>query len=109
MIRGFLVLIAAFFSLAPPTAEAKKKIEIDVAGWPDEIVALYPTLRERCTKCHTLGRVKAVNRDMEPGDWEALVRKMRRKENNNISDEDAEKILKFLNFYMEKEKKVEAE
>ena len=50
---------------------------------------------QKCTRCHTLGRVLAVDANTRE-QWEPIVLRMRRMASSGISREDAEVVLTCL-------------
>lgn len=50
---------------------------------------------QKCTRCHTLGRVLSVDANTRE-QWEPIVLRMRRMASSGISNEDAEVVLTCL-------------
>jgi hypothetical protein len=50
---------------------------------------------QKCTRCHTLGRVLSIDAHTRE-DWEPIVTRMRRMASSGISSEDAEVVLTCL-------------
>lgn len=50
---------------------------------------------QKCTRCHTLGRVLAVDANSRE-QWEPIVLRMRRMASSGISSQDAEVVLSCL-------------
>lgn len=83
-------------SLAPETVEVGLSEPIDA---PPESVETYDTEGEtlfeaRCTQCHELR--SPSNRTLNAEEWQATIMRMVAKDNANISVEEAERIIAFM-------------
>ena len=95
-----LLLAAGARSQQPTDEERFKKLDagpktIDVSKYPAEQQQAYKLFLNKCAACHAVAR--GINTEMAaPGDWERYVRRMMRKPNSGINDEDGKLLYRFL-------------
>ncbi len=70
---------------------------IDVSGWPDPVKKNYEMYAVKCAKCHPLAR--SVNARFSAQDWKRYMKRMIRRPNSGINEEQAAKIYEFLKYY----------
>jgi hypothetical protein len=75
--------------------------KIDVSGYPPEMQKRYPTFSAKCAKCHPLAR--PINSRFNAEDWKRYMKKMIRRPNSGINEEQAADIYEFLKFYAAKQ------
>ncbi len=97
------ILVAAALSAAGPDARDSGASKIDVSAYPPEQQEQYQLFAKRCSKCHTLAR--PINADFDAREWKTYVRKMIRRPDSGINEEEGEQIFLFLKFHSEQKKK----
>jgi hypothetical protein len=70
---------------------------IDVSRYPPEMKVYYEMYSVKCSKCHPLAR--SVNARFNPQDWKRYMKKMIRRPNSGINEEQAANIYEFLKYY----------
>jgi hypothetical protein len=70
---------------------------IDVSGYPPAQQKEYDIYAGKCAKCHPLAR--SVNARFNSTDWKRYMKRMIRRPNSGINEEQAAKIYDFLKFY----------
>ena len=75
--------------------------KIDVAGYPKEQQARYPVFVQKCSKCHPVAR--PINSRFDASEWKRYMKKMIRRPNSGINEEQAADIYEFLKFYSGKQ------
>ena len=70
---------------------------IDVSGFPDQQKKNYEMYSAKCSKCHPLAR--SVNARFSPQDWKRYMKRMIRRPNSGINEEQAAGIYDFLKYY----------
>lgn len=70
---------------------------IDVSGYPAPQQREYEIYSVKCSKCHPLAR--SVNARFNSADWKRYMKRMIRRPNSGINEEQAAKIYEFLKFY----------
>jgi hypothetical protein len=70
---------------------------IDVSSWPDQQKKNYDMYAAKCAKCHPLAR--SVNARFTPQDWKRYMKRMIRRPNSGINEEQAANIYEFLKYY----------
>jgi hypothetical protein len=73
---------------------------IDVSGYPPAMQRTYDVYSVKCAKCHPLAR--SVNARFNSTDWKRYMKRMIRRPNSGINEEQAAQIYDFLKFYSEK-------
>ena len=70
---------------------------IDVSRYPEPMKKNYEMYSVKCAKCHPLAR--SVNARFSPADWKRYIKKMIRRPNSGINEEQAANIYDFLQYY----------
>jgi len=70
---------------------------IDVSRYPPDMQKAYDMYSVKCAKCHPLAR--SVNARFTPTDWKRYMKKMIRRPNSGINEEQAANIYEFLKYY----------
>ena len=73
---------------------------IDVSSYPPEQQANYAVFEVKCSKCHPLAR--PVNSRFSAVEWKRYMKRMIRRPNSGINEEQAAKIYDFLKFHSTK-------
>lgn len=73
---------------------------IDVSSYPDVQKKNYQMYAVKCSKCHPLAR--SVNARFSAQDWKRYMKRMIRRPNSGINEEQAVEIYDFLRFYSSK-------
>jgi mono/diheme cytochrome c family protein len=71
--------------------------KIDVSAYPAEQKARYSLFQQKCSKCHSVAR--AVNSRFTPPEWKRYIKRMVRRPNAGVTDDQADEIFEFLKFY----------
>jgi len=77
--------------------------KIDISRYPADQQARYPTFVQKCSKCHPVAR--PINSRFDAGEWKRYMKKMIRRPNSGINEEQAADIYEFLKFYAGKQGK----
>jgi len=75
--------------------------KIDVSAYPPEQQARYPVFKAKCAKCHPTAR--PINSRFDSSEWKRYMKKMIRRPNSGINEEQAADIYEFLKFYSSKQ------
>ena len=75
--------------------------KIDVSAYPPEQQARYPVFLVKCAKCHPVSR--PINSRFDSSEWKRYMKKMIRRPNSGINEEQAADIYEFLKFYSTKQ------
>lgn len=75
--------------------------KIDVSGYPKDQAARYPVFVQKCSKCHPVAR--PINSRFDASEWKRYMKKMIRRPNSGINEEQAADIYEFLKFYSTKQ------
>ena len=96
---GALALLGAALPARAGEADARDSgpSRIDVSGWPEEQRARYPLFQMKCSKCHPVAR--AVNSKFTPEQWKKYAKRMIRRPNSGINEEQAADLYRFLAYY----------
>jgi hypothetical protein len=86
---------------APPDPRDFGQGAIDVSSWPEEQRRRYEVASVKCAKCHPFART--VNSHFTTGQWKKYMKKMLRRPNSGINEEQAEHIYEFLKYRSAKE------
>jgi hypothetical protein len=70
---------------------------IDVSRYPAEQQKNYQTFLVKCAKCHPVAR--AVNSRITAADWKRYMKRMIRRPNSGVNEEQAAVIYDFLKYY----------
>jgi hypothetical protein len=71
--------------------------QIDVSSWPPEMQQRYTVFTTKCSKCHPVAR--PINSRFDPTEWKRYMKKMIRRPNSGINEEQAADIYEFLKYY----------
>jgi hypothetical protein len=71
--------------------------QIDVSKYPAPQQKNYDVYAAKCSKCHPLAR--SVNARFSPADWKRYMKRMIRRPNAGINEEQAALVYEFLKFY----------
>jgi hypothetical protein len=94
------LLVAAEPPQAPPDPRDFGPGAIDVSGYPPEHQKEYEIYSVKCAKCHPLAR--SVNARYSAQDWKRYMKRMIRRPNSGINEEQAVVIYEFLKFHSTK-------
>jgi len=86
---------------APPDPRDFGPGTIDVSSWPEDQQRRYEVAAVKCAKCHPFAR--AVNSHYSSSQWKKYMKKMLRRPNSAINEEQAQHIFEFLKFRSAKE------
>ncbi|HET8539111.1 MAG TPA: hypothetical protein VFL83_04500 [Anaeromyxobacter sp.] len=70
---------------------------IDVSRYPEPMKKNYEMYAVKCAKCHPLAR--SVNARFTAQDWKRYMKRMIRRPNSGINEEQAAHIYEFLKYY----------
>ena len=70
---------------------------IDVSAYPAPQKKNYDMYAAKCAKCHPLAR--SVNARFTAQDWKRYMKRMIRRPNSGINEEQAANIYEFLKYY----------
>ncbi len=93
-------LVAMLFAAEPqdkPDPRDSGPDRIDVSGYPSAQQRQYDVYAAKCSKCHPLAR--SVNARFNSTDWKRYMKRMIRRPNSGINEEQAAQIYDFLRFY----------
>ena len=93
-------ILAAEPEQAPPDPRDSGPDKIDVSGYPPEQQKRYPVFEKKCAKCHPVAR--AINSRFNASEWKRYMKRMIRRPNAGVTDEQADDIYEFLKFYSAK-------
>jgi hypothetical protein len=100
MLARALGLAAALALLAGEKADWDPRDDgpdkLDVSEFPVEQQRNYEVAAVKCAKCHPLSRT--VNSHFSAGEWKRYMKKMIRRPNSGVNEEQAAKIYEFLKF-----------
>lgn len=71
--------------------------KIDVSGYPSAQQKSYAIYASKCSKCHPLAR--SINARFNSTDWKRYMKRMIRRPNAGINEDQAAQIYEFLKFY----------
>jgi hypothetical protein len=71
--------------------------KVDVSSYPAEQQSHYAVFIQKCSKCHPAAR--AINSHFDATDWKRYMKKMIRRPNSGINEEQAADIYEFLKYY----------
>lgn len=93
-----LVLAGACATGNPGFRDGLSSRQVD--SMPPDVQDAYRLFAARCSRCHTLAR--PLNSGItDPRHWRLYVSRMRRQSGSGISQNDAQTILVFLDYYAE--------
>jgi hypothetical protein len=90
------LLLGADPEKAPPDPRDFGSASIDVSSYPEEQQRRYEVMVSKCNKCHPAAR--AVNSHFSSQQWKRYMKKMLRRPNSGINEEQAQRIYEFLKF-----------
>jgi hypothetical protein len=70
---------------------------IDVSAFPEPQKKNYGMYAVKCAKCHPLAR--SINARFSAQDWKRYMKRMIRRPNSGINEEQAASIYEFLKYY----------
>ncbi len=70
---------------------------IDVSGYPEPMKKAYDMYYVKCAKCHPIQR--SINARFTAADWKRYMKRMIRRPNSGINEEQAANIYEFLKYY----------
>jgi hypothetical protein len=91
------VALAAEPEKAPPDPRDSGPDKIDVSGYPAEQQKRYQIFEKKCAKCHPVAR--AINSRFNASEWKRYMKRMIRRPNAGVTDDQADEIYEFLKFY----------
>jgi cytochrome c5 len=95
------VLVAVLVSAAEPQDKPDPRDNgpgtIDVTAYPAPQQKQYDVYAAKCSKCHPLAR--SINAHFNATDWKRYMKRMIRRPNSGINEEQAAQIYEFLKFY----------
>jgi hypothetical protein len=80
-----------------PDARDNGPGSIDVSSYPESMKKAYDMYAVKCAKCHPLAR--SVNARFSAQDWKRYMKKMIRRPNSGINEEQAAAIYEFLKYH----------
>jgi len=86
---------------APPDPRDYGPERIDVRAYPPAQQKEYDIYSVKCAKCHPLAR--SVNAKYNATDWKRYLKRMIRRPNSGINEEQAQAIYDFLKFHANKQ------
>lgn len=92
--------LAAEPERAPPDPRDNGADKIDVSSYPPEMQRRYAVFEKKCSKCHPAAR--PINSRFNPAEWKRYMKRMVRRPNAGVTDEQADDIYEFLKFYSAK-------
>ena len=96
-ICAVLLLTAATPDQAPPDPRDFGPDRIDVSSYPTDQQKAYSYFSAKCVKCHPLAR--SVNAKFSANEWKRYIKRMLRRPNSGINEEQAKLIYDFLKFH----------
>jgi hypothetical protein len=97
-------MLAALLAAAPPTAPDPAYAArdsgpgtVDVSSYPEQQKKNYAIFSAKCSKCHPLAR--PINSRFTAAEWKRYMKRMIRRPNSGINEEQAVDIYDFLKFY----------
>jgi hypothetical protein len=94
------IALAAEPEQAPPDPRDSGPDKIDVSSYPPEQQKRYPIFEKKCAKCHPVAR--AINSRFNASEWKRYMKRMVRRPNAGVTDDQADEIYEFLKFYSAK-------
>lgn len=70
---------------------------VDVSRYPEAQQKNYGMYSAKCSKCHPLAR--SINARFSAQDWKRYMKRMIRRPNSGINEEQAARIYDFLKYY----------
>jgi hypothetical protein len=73
---------------------------IDVSKYPEDQQRRYDVMVAKCVKCHPLART--VNSRFNSRQWKRYMKRMLRRPNSGVNEEQAQRVYEFLKFHSAK-------
>jgi hypothetical protein len=94
--------LVAMLVAAPPAQDKPDPRDfgpdkVDVSGYPGAQQKQYEVYAAKCSKCHPLAR--SVNARFNATEWKRYMKRMIRRPNSGINEEQAANIYEFLKYY----------
>jgi hypothetical protein len=70
---------------------------VDTSSYPEPMKKNYEMYSAKCAKCHPLAR--SINARFSAQDWKRYMKRMIRRPNSGINEEQAANIYEFLKYY----------
>jgi hypothetical protein len=70
---------------------------VDVSSYPEPMKKAYDMYSVKCAKCHPIQR--SINARFSAQDWKRYMKRMIRRPNSGINEEQAASIYEFLKYY----------
>jgi hypothetical protein len=98
LVVASLALVATFANGCGGASVQLRSEEMDPSTMPPDVVASYRVFTQRCSKCHSLGRVydSGITDDEF---WVKYVERMRRQPGSGITKGDESVVLHYLFYY----------
>jgi hypothetical protein len=93
-------LVALLFSAEPQDKPDPRDFgpnQVDVSAYPEQQKKNYDMYAVKCAKCHPLAR--SVNARFSAADWKRYMKRMIRRPNSGINEEQAALVYEFLKYY----------
>jgi hypothetical protein len=104
---GFAVVAALgtiVFAADPPKAEFDPRDvgpdALNVSEYPADQQRRYKIMEAKCVKCHPLART--LNSRFNSQQWKRYMKRMLRRPNSGINEEQAQQVYEFLKFHSKK-------
>jgi hypothetical protein len=97
LLSAATLALAAEPEKAPPDPRDFGPDKIDVSKYPLAQQERYGVFTTKCAKCHPVAR--AVNSRFNPQEWKRYMKRMIRRPNSGINEEQAQDIYEFLKYY----------
>jgi hypothetical protein len=92
--------IAAEPGKAPPDPRDSGPGQVDVSAYPPEQQRRYAIFERKCSKCHPAAR--PINSRFNASEWKRYMKRMIRRPNAGVTDDQADEIYEFLKYYSAK-------
>lgn len=96
--RAALVVAAGCILHAVAGCSGSRTEGLDTSKLPTNVRDDYAIFARRCSKCHSLARPLSAG-ITDDDQWVRYVNRMRRQPGSGISQDDQERILRFLRYY----------
>jgi hypothetical protein len=73
---------------------------LDVSAYPEDQQRRYKIMAGKCVKCHPLART--INSRFSSRQWKRYMKRMLRRPNSGINEEQAQQVYEFLKFHSAK-------
>ncbi len=92
-----LLLAAEYPPDFKPDPRDNGRGSLDISSYPDQQKKNYEMYSVKCAKCHPLAR--SINARFSAQDWKRYMKRMIRRPNSGINEEQAANVYDFLKFY----------